>query len=227
MPLPLSSLLLAALAVLAVLAAAALWWAGRRRADAFLTGMWGGDPGFLARAGLADFQLYVGPPDRKKGGRPGYLIIADEKMGLLANQPVRVRAAPGAALGCALRARGDRVRGPLLVEGGGLPPLRMTMSVLDGTLTLHDGKSVFAFLGKDHLASAAAAAALAAPPAPAPPGPNDEAGPADSDADSDGGSGSDGGSDSDGDSAGGSGSDGGPEAGAGGAGGAEAGPGGW
>jgi hypothetical protein len=38
--------------------------------------------------------------------------------------------------------------------------MRMTLSILDGTLTLYDGEKVYAFMEKDLAASAAAIAAF-------------------------------------------------------------------
>jgi len=139
----------------------------RARYDTFLTGYWVADAGFLERSELSELHLYIEPPGRG-GTREGYLIMTDLGGEFLANQAVEltVRGAmrPFSALRNLFRTRHDGYRARLDVdygEGAGeSPPLPTTMnlslSTLDGTLTLYGDGKVWAFLQKDHEASTAA-----------------------------------------------------------------------
>lgn len=141
------------------------------RYETFLSGLWVGDPGFLRRARLLDMQLYVAPPEG--GARQGYLIMVDQAGEFIANGPFEMSAGGGAAgwwsaLKSAFRAKRDEYapRRVTLDFQGSPPPfpaqeLSLSLSMLDGTLSLHDGDKVYAFLEKDAVASAAAEEAYA------------------------------------------------------------------
>lgn len=138
-----------------------------RRYNGYLEGLWSGDPGFLETAQLSDFQLYIGP--HKHGKREGYLILADNANNFVANQAIEIveprlcsRWMP--ALRNAFKTRHDAfvMRDVQFVysDTGSAPmptSMKLTLSILDGTLTLYDGEKVYAFLEKDIAASNAAA----------------------------------------------------------------------
>ena len=167
----------------AVLGAAAV-----RRYDNYLTGFWVGNPMFLEKAQLSDFQLFIAP--REDGCRQGYLIITDADGEFISNQAIEINERGGAPWWAALRAaaqvkhdiyaarlleieydsEGDRdSEGGCDAEGGrgaDEPPmpntLKMTLSILDGTLTLVNDGKVYAFLEKDLASSTAAVEAYSA-----------------------------------------------------------------
>lgn len=168
------ALLAAALVVLlAVLAVYLVGAAAARRYEGYLSGYWVGDPGFLQKARLKDLQLFVAPPDG--GTRQGYLLMTDLDGNFVANQAVELRVRPRAlrwwaALGAAFRSERDAYHaGHAELEfdapSGAEQPmpgrLKMTLSVLDGTLTLYDEAAIYAYLAKDHTASMAALEAWA------------------------------------------------------------------
>ena len=152
-------MLLAAVVLLTLL----LIWASAL-CDRCLGGHWVGDPGFLARAGLGDLQLFLGP--RAPGGRAGYLVATAPDGAFLANTALSFCGGPwpwaalAAALGGAAPFRAA-LRADTAPCAGAAPraaPCAATLSVACGTLTLSGfwGRAV---LRKDHAASAAAAAA--------------------------------------------------------------------
>ncbi len=170
----LAALILVVLLVIAVLAPAAA------RCEHAVTGMWIGSTAFLARAGLRDFQLYIGP--RENGARQSYLLIADDRGGLLANQALEIRYGGGlrrwwsgakTAFAGARAAEGGkeqsspqksgtyRVIGAEFAYDSAPPPelptvMNLALSAADGSLTLYDDEKVYAFLYKDMQASSAA-----------------------------------------------------------------------
>ena len=171
------ALLGALLLLLALLVLAAAW--GSRAQAALLGGYWVGDPAFLEPAGLSELILYVAPDLAT-----GYLVMVDAGGGFLANAPLalRFRAGLASALPAGLTWRGALDVAPAGGDGGlegekaagapapaeppGLPvPARLeyVLAGAEGTLALHAGGRLFAFLDKDPAASRAALAALEAP----------------------------------------------------------------
>jgi hypothetical protein len=150
------------------------WAAGRaqQRYSAYLGGLWTGNVGYLGRAQLSDFQLFIGPRETR-GGRQGYLIMTDLDGAFVANLPIELHETP--SYRSALRASLQRAKDVYTLRDVGIkyddaefaPPmpsrLRLALSMLDGTLTLYDGKTVYAFLEKDLSASAVATEAYGAP----------------------------------------------------------------
>ena len=174
-----SAYILAALALLAIVVIAVVAARAGARYDNYLAGLWVGDPAFLERAGLSDFQLFVAPRPAGGGARRGYLVIADAAGAYLANTPLEIGGGmrTGSALAAAAAASHDSATADLtftftftFAEGAGadsesisgaeaLPPrLTAAVSMADGTLTLHDQKRVHAFLVKDVSGSAVAVA---------------------------------------------------------------------
>ena len=151
----------------------ALGTAAAWRYETYTSGLWAGDATFMHQAGLNDFQLFLAP--LADGRRQGYLIMVDSAGKFIANQAFELREGGGgvrrwwSALRAGLATEQDTfsVRDVELVfddaaHAPSIPaPLRMAVSMLDGTLTLYDGTSVYAFLEKDLTASAAAIAAFA------------------------------------------------------------------
>jgi hypothetical protein len=151
--------------VLILIVIAALYVATAKRFSHYLSGLWVGDPGFLDRAGLSDFQLFLAPEE--DGLRQGYLLIADTEGGLITNQAIelRVESGPGAyetlkAATSSLDVRTspevhiayDDAKGPKPIPEA----LKMSLSVMAGTLALFDDDKVYAFLEKDLASSVAA-----------------------------------------------------------------------
>jgi hypothetical protein len=159
---------LAAIVVIIIVVARA----GVRRYDGYLSGMWVGEPAFLEQAGLRDLQLFLAP--REAGCRQGYLIIAGAGE-LISNQAIELRELGGgkrwgAAAKHGLHSGRDSYSCSVDVDyddtSADTTPMptrmKMTVSILDGTLTLFDDEKVYAFLVKDPTASAAAIEAYAA-----------------------------------------------------------------
>jgi hypothetical protein len=162
---------LAAIILVLLLVVASISVASVRRYENFLSGLWVGDPGFLRKAQLDDFQLFLAPSE--DGRRQGYLIITDTDGAYVSNQAIEVRVGSAArrwssALRSAFKAEGDAYKACSFeiefdADGSPVPSqMKMALSILDGTLTLYDGEKVYAFLAKDPTASAAALAAWAA-----------------------------------------------------------------
>ena len=136
------------------------------RYDNYLSGLWVGDPAFLKKAQLGDLQLFIAP--REKGCRQGYLIMANEDGEFISNQAIEIHELANwwSALRASFRSKKDTYTARRLeieydaVKEGDAPPMpdrmKMTLSILDGTLTLYDGKKVYAFMEKSPAASAAA-----------------------------------------------------------------------
>ena len=165
-----AAVVLALIVIIALVGAAA----AVRRYERYLAGLWVGDPAFLKKARLRDLQLFIAP--REDGCRQGYLIITDENGEFISNQAIEIRARSGgsrwSALRSTFRAEKDAYTAQRFeveydaVEEGEEPPMpetvKMTLSILDGTLTLYDGEKVYAFMEKDLAASAAAIEAYGA-----------------------------------------------------------------
>lgn len=139
---------------------AAIAYAARARYEGYLSGHWIGNPAFVKRAGLTDLQLFLAPPE--DGCRQGYLIMTNEDGDFIWNGALEVDGASFPALG-ALRACGGQCRASEIAvtyDDEDEPPMpknmSVTMSILDGSLTLFDDKKIFAYLNKDLGASAAA-----------------------------------------------------------------------
>jgi hypothetical protein len=139
------------------------------RYENYLSGLWVGDPGFLERAQLRDMQLFLGP--REGGRRQGYLIMTDLSGSFISNQALEFREKSPAqrwwtALKSVFRASRDAYTARKVeleyddVAAGAEPPMpeemKMTVSMIEGTLTLFDGEKVYALFEKDLVASAAA-----------------------------------------------------------------------
>lgn len=153
-------------AVLVMVVVAYLGWKAAQRYDVYLGGLWAADPGFLEKAQLGDFQLFISPPAGTGGRRQGYLIMTDLAGGFLANGPLEIAVGRGyasalAALGAA-GADAYTVTAELTFDDATAtpPPLparaKLVLSMLAGTLTISDDEKVYAFLEKDSQASAAA-----------------------------------------------------------------------
>jgi hypothetical protein len=157
-----AALLVLFLVVLGVLAAG--------RYEAYLGGLWVGDPAFLAQAKLRDMQLFLAP-----GGSPrqGYLVMTDLDGRFLANQAFELRVGhPVGRWRSALCSLFRTERDQYVARSAefcfdSAPPipeeLHLSLSLLDGSLALYDDSKLYAFLEKDHAASAAALAAYQAP----------------------------------------------------------------
>lgn len=154
-------LVIAIIAVVVLLLIAA---SARARYENYLGGLWVGDPGFLESAGLGDVQLFIGPRGPR---RSGYLLMANEGGEVIANQAFELGLRGAArlpnALRSVLRGRGDtyRSRATFDFDADAVFPehVRLSLSILDGSLTIYDSERVYAYLVKDMAATAAATAA--------------------------------------------------------------------
>jgi len=158
------------LAIIILVACAVAAHAAAKRYTHYLAGMWKGNPKFLEEAGLQDFQLFLSPGEAAKQDyvRDGYLIATDATGGFVANQAITWEESGAgwlAALGASMGAQGDvcamgvaRIEYDDEATGHKIMPetVKVSISILDGTLTLFDDEKVYAFLEKDHSASAAA-----------------------------------------------------------------------
>ena len=143
--------------------------ASSSRYENYLTGLWIGDPAFLEKAQLSDLQLFIAPVDN--GCRQGYLIITDSNGEFISNQAIEICERSSirrwwSALRSAFRTEKDTYKSCKVdieydaVAEGEEPPmpstLKLSLSMIEGTLTLYDDEKVYAFMEKDLAASAAA-----------------------------------------------------------------------
>ena len=153
------AVIIAVLVILVVAGATAV-----RRYEHYLTGLWVADPAFLHKARLRDLQVFIAPRDPPSGGRQGYLIITDTDGEFISNQAIEIQEHPQwwSALRAAYRVKVDAYSTPdlqIAYDDGDAPmpkSMRMTLSILEGTLTLYDSKKIYAFMRKDLTASATA-----------------------------------------------------------------------
>lgn len=155
--------ILAVIAVLVVLVAVTMATNASRQSK-YLAGYWVGDAGFLEKSQLSDMQMFVGPAT--KNGRQGYLIMKDLAGNFICNRALELQLRPTLRPWAASRT----VDIDFDHEPGAEPDvspvpatLTLTLSVMDGTLTLADGAEVWAFMYKDLATSAVALAAYADP----------------------------------------------------------------
>jgi len=165
----LGAFILALVVVLIIVVVLTLGVPAARRYKNYLSGMWIGDPGFLRKAQLSDLQLFVAPLEG--GSRQGYLIMTDLDGNFISNQAVemRVNTSMWSALRSSLKTTADTFVSPQVAfefDDSGEPPipttLKLTLSILDGSLTLYDDEKVYAFMTKDFSASTSAIEAYTA-----------------------------------------------------------------
>lgn len=144
-----------------------------RRYENYLSGYWVGDPGFMERAELKDMQLFIAP--KEDGSRQGYLIMTDIHGNFVSNQAIEIKEGSTVqrwwtGLKSSFATKKDiysAKRVSIEYDDPSDSPMptemKMSVSILDGTLTLYDGEKVWAFLGKDTLTSAAAIEAYESP----------------------------------------------------------------
>ena len=149
---------LLALVIILVIAAIAAESRARQRYARYLSGYWTAHPDFAETAALSEFQLFIAPAGAK-GKRQGYLLIVDGAGKTVVNQAIdlRLRSRVSLAAAQAGKVTADEFQGTLSIDYGaapapaGAPPgkMRVSLSVLNGTLTLFDADRVFACLVKD------------------------------------------------------------------------------
>lgn len=137
------------------------------RYEQYLSGLWIGDPTFLNDAHLSDFQLFISP--RENGTRQGYLIITNLNGEFISNQAIEINEqshiSNWMSATCSSFKTNTDVYNVRTIEinydnEDDDPPmpklLKMTISLLNGSLSLYDEQKVYAFMRKDFAASAAA-----------------------------------------------------------------------
>lgn len=147
-----------ALVIILVVAAIVAESRARRRYAQYLSGYWTAHPDFAATADLSEFQLFIAPAGAR-GKRQGYMLIIDGAGTTVVNQAIDLRMRPRADLAVvqAKKITSDEFQGTLTIDYGteaepaSAPPsrMRMSLSILNGTLTLFDADRVFACLVKD------------------------------------------------------------------------------
>jgi hypothetical protein len=165
--------IVAVVILLILVVVAVLGAQGTRRYAHYLSGLWVGESEFLERANLSDFQVFLSPEDG--GRRQGYLLVADAAGNIVANQAFEFWEESGAGALSAMKAglcasgdvcTADAVRFEYDGAGPATPmpaTVKMSLSVLDGTLTFFDDKKVYAFLVKDLNSSSVAVRAYSRP----------------------------------------------------------------
>lgn len=156
---------LAAVILLIIIIAALVGKRFATRYETYMSGLWVGDPAFLKRAQLRDFQLFIAPED--DGCRQGYLIITDNAGEFASNQAITIYGrnrglSRWTALRPAMRTENDTcAMGNFDIDfdaddaGGAADEtpfpksVKISMSILSGTLTIFDDEKVYAFLRKD------------------------------------------------------------------------------
>jgi len=151
-----------AVAMVIVLTLITIGTVAMRRYESYLSGYWVGEPSFLQKAGLKDMQLFVAPPSG--GCRQGYLIMTNLSGGFIANQPIELHEHSAlqrwwTALGSVFGTERDAYKADRLeIEYAGTPAgeespmpanLKMSVSLLNATMTLYSDSRVYAFLQKD------------------------------------------------------------------------------
>jgi hypothetical protein len=154
-------------AVLVLLTIVIVGMSMRSRYDTHLSGYWVGDTAFLEKSKLKDIQLFIAPVE--DGARSGYLIMTDANGDYISNQAVTITAGASlwSALKNTLKARHDQYTVSAEIEYDGtvsasspMPTaVRLTLSILDGTLTIYDKDKVWAHLVRDNQATGPALAA--------------------------------------------------------------------
>ena len=147
-----------ALVVIVVITIIAAESRARRRYCKYLSGYWIAHPDFAETAAVSEFQLFIAPPRGRGRKRQGYLLIVDSSGKTAVNQAIELVARSRAQLACAQsqKTTADEFQGRLDIDYGGAEPpgalpsqMRMSLSVLNGTLTLFDSDRVYACLVKD------------------------------------------------------------------------------
>ena len=134
--------------------------------DEYLSGFWVGNSTFLNQSKLNDFQLFIAP--HKNNCRQGYLIMIDENGEFISNQVIEIKNKSNWWDAFkSLYKKNDTYKMDHVDikydEESSIPKkLKMSLSILNGTLTLYDSKKVYAFMEKDLSASAIALKAYSA-----------------------------------------------------------------
>lgn len=143
---------------------------GRRYQD-FLTGIWAGDPLFLASTGLSSLQIYLAPAEG--GTRQGYLLMTNDAGEFIANSAFDLSFDQGGVLQnlqAHFRPHHQYHFNATLEfdsksagELANVIPSDITVNVCpaEGTFSLRDDKKIYAYCHKDALASMSAETAWA------------------------------------------------------------------
>lgn len=124
------------------------------RAKKYISGMWVGDKHFLESSGLKDIQLFISPVD--KGKYQGYLIMIGDDDQFISNQALefnKINFSMGSTISGFYAKIDDKNQGTMQIEYDtyeSMPKsMKFTLSILNGTLALHDGENIYAFMTKD------------------------------------------------------------------------------
>lgn len=125
-------------------------WISASRVSEYLSGVWVGDSTFLEKSSLRDIQLFIAP-----GGssRSAYLIMTDTEGNFISNQPITISLSGVDGYKTMFATSNDEsvIRADVEYDVHDVMPSELTMklSLLNGTLALHDGDKIYAFLVKD------------------------------------------------------------------------------
>lgn len=132
---------------------------GFYRYESFLNGYWIGENNFLQKAQLDDFQLFIAP------NGDGYLLITDQNGEFISNQAIKIKKSFDvwtllSPLSFLFSIESDKYTRKIAIEcdqNTAIPKkLKMTVSLINNTLTLYDDKKIYAHMVKDNTISNAA-----------------------------------------------------------------------
>lgn len=129
-----------------------------------ISGFWTGNDAFLERAGLASYYLYIGPRESKApwSRRQGFLVITDREGGTVTSQAIGIsylslfRRWTSALRGHFSPAAPYNIKATIEYDDEAVMPEKVTLSFLNGTLTVRDSEKIYAFLTRDNETSLAA-----------------------------------------------------------------------
>lgn len=118
----------------------------------FISGMWVGEQSFLNDAELDNFSLFI------KDEKQGYLIMVANGGEVIANYPVKIKMTLNNVVTPSLAKKNDMCTGTISIrkddetseDKDELAAVdKITISMLNGTMTLYSNKKLYAFLEKD------------------------------------------------------------------------------
>jgi hypothetical protein len=132
-----------------------------KNAKKYIPGMWIGDKHFLESSGLKDMQLFISPLD--EGQHQGYLIMIGDNDQFISNQALTIPKINFSTIGAIKSISSDKNQGNMKIMFDTVESwpsdVKFTLSILNGTLAIHDNENIYAFLTKDIATSHTAIAA--------------------------------------------------------------------
>lgn len=115
----------------------------------FMYGYWIASDDYCEQADISSMMLFIGDEDDKKGRRTAYLIInndiTNQMLTLDMSRPSHPMSPSSMSTKCTVRTKIE------FEEDCGIPlELTFEFDLLDGTLKLHDGETMYGMLYKNH-----------------------------------------------------------------------------